>query len=151
MGNRSSSVLVIEIIRKSLLDWWGSKWFASILLHQPWLSLFAVVRCPVPPLLGLCTEEITSDLHRSLGVTAWISCHAMAALPPGQFCSLVTGIAVLGGLKWSFTSLCTSYSGLEDSGRIWVCGDEQTRPCRTFPFLTNTDLDFSYWEITLNK
>lgn len=27
--------------KKSLLDWWGSRWFASFLLHQPWLSLFA--------------------------------------------------------------------------------------------------------------
>lgn len=127
--------------KKSLLDWWGSKWFASVLLHQPWLSLFAVVRCAVPPLCGLSTEQTTSDLPRSLGVTAWISCHDMAALPPVQFCSLVAGIAVVGGLKRSFTSLCTSYTGLEDPGRICVCGDEQTQPSRTFPLLTNVYLD----------
>lgn len=69
------------------------------------------------PCYGLFNEEIASDLNISLGVTAYISYHAMAALALGQLCRhnpaasrrsslvfagnviLVDGTAVVGGLQ----------------------------------------------------
>lgn len=43
-----------------------------------------MVRCLLPNTHGLPNDEITSDLSVSLGVTAHISYHAMAALALGH-------------------------------------------------------------------